>query len=145
VHYQARTCALITCPPPPTPLSRDSLAANIKKAQDVLKEKPDWPPVKALIRFHLPLRRLQSHYSVSKKWAPHYFALRDGCLYYSNGKLGHADSQEGTMAYMSGNPPPDGRHCIDLSSAVTFCLPLPVLPTARLAAVGLTPVLHLHA
>ena len=85
----------------------------------MLKEKPDWPPVKALIRIHLPLRRLQSHYSLSKKWAPHHFALRDGCLYYSNGKLGHADSQEGTMAYMSGNPPPDGRHCIDLSSALT--------------------------
>ena len=83
-----------------------------------MQSSPDWPPVKALTRFHCSLRRLQSHFSVSKKWVPHFFALRDGCLYYSNGKLGFADSQEGTVAYLRSNPSPDGLYCIDMSSVL---------------------------
>ena len=75
---------------------------------------PTWPRHTALLRFDLPLHRLTSHYVVSKKWFPRFFSLRGSRLYYSNGKNGHPDTAEGTLAFMQLDPAPDGRYCVDV-------------------------------
>ena len=51
---------------------------------------------------------------MSKKWFSRHFSLRGSRLYYSDGKNGHPDTAEGTLAFMRSNPAPDGRYCIDL-------------------------------
>ena len=75
---------------------------------------PAWPLHDALIRFDLPLQRLTTQFLVTKKWFPRFFVLRGNRLYYSNGKKGHPDSLEGSLAFMRSNPAPDGHYCMDL-------------------------------
>jgi hypothetical protein len=75
---------------------------------------PTWSRHAALLRFDLPLHRLTTHYVVSKKWFPRFFSLRGSRLYYSDGKNGHPDTAEGTLAFMQLNPAPDGRYCVDV-------------------------------
>jgi hypothetical protein len=61
-----------------------------------------------------PAACLTTHFLVSKKWFPRNFSLRGSRLYYSDGKHGHPDTAEGTLAFMKLNPSPDGRYCVDL-------------------------------
>jgi hypothetical protein len=75
---------------------------------------PAWPRHEALLRFDLPLQRLTTHYMFTKKWFPRFFVLRGSRLYYSNGKSGHPNSLEGSLAFMRSNPAPDGLFCLDL-------------------------------
>ena len=75
---------------------------------------PAWPRHPALLRFDLPLHRLTTQYHFFKKWVPRFFILRGSRMYYSNGKGGHPDSLEGSLAFMRSNPALDGRHCMDL-------------------------------
>jgi hypothetical protein len=74
---------------------------------------PTWPRHAALLRFDLPLHRLTTKF-FSKKWFPRFFSLRGSRLYYSDGKNGHPDTAEGTLAFMKLDPAPDGRYCVDL-------------------------------
>ena len=87
---------------------------HLKSSESPSECQPAWPRHEALIRFDLPLHRLTTHLLVSKKWFLRHFSLRGRCLYYSDGKNGHPDSAEGTLAFMQSNPAPDGRYCIDL-------------------------------
>ena len=80
----------------------------------LLQEQPGWPLVIALQRFDLPLHRLTTHYVLSKKWFPRFFSLRGCRLYYSDGKNGHPDTAEGTLAFLQLDPAPDGRYCVDV-------------------------------
>jgi hypothetical protein len=80
----------------------------------LLQEQPGWPLVIALQRFDLPLHRLTTHYVLSKKWFPRFFSLRGSRLYYSDGKNGHPDTAEGTLAFLQLDPAPDGRYCVDV-------------------------------
>ncbi len=75
---------------------------------------PAWPRHEALLRFDLPLQRLTTHLAVNKKWFPRFFCMRGCRLYYSDGKNGYPDTQDGTLAFMRSNPAPDGRYCVDL-------------------------------
>jgi hypothetical protein len=74
---------------------------------------PTWPRHTALLRFDLPLHRLTTKF-FSKKWFPRFFSLRGSRLYYSDGKNGHPDTAEGTLAFVKLDPAPDGRYCVDL-------------------------------
>ena len=76
---------------------------------------PAWPRHEALLRFDLTLHRLTTQYHFFKKWIPRFFILRGSRLYYSNGKGGHPDSLEGSLAFMRSNPQLDGHCCIDLT------------------------------
>jgi serine/threonine protein kinase/ribosomal protein L13E len=78
---------------------------------------PSWPRHEALLRFDLPLFVWKQHLLYKKEWASRFVVLRGSCLYYSNGKNGHADSLEGSLAFMQSNPAPDGRYCLDLKGA----------------------------
>ncbi len=89
------------------------------KSSDV---QPAWPRHQALLRFDLPLQRLTTHYMFTKKWFPRFFVLRGSRLYYSNGKSGHPDSLEGSLAFMRSNPAPDGHCCLDLKGACARCV-----------------------
>ncbi len=88
------------------------------KSSDV---QPAWPRHEALIRFDLPLFVRKQHLLFKKEWASRYVVLRGSRLYYSNGKSGHPDSLEGSLAFMRSNPPPDGRYCLDLEGACACC------------------------
>ena len=88
--------------------------AHLKSSESPSERRPAWPRHEALIRFDLPLHRLTTHLLVSKKWFSRHFSLRGSRLYYSDGKNGHPDTAEGTLAFMRSNPAPDGRYCIDL-------------------------------
>jgi hypothetical protein len=80
----------------------------------------------ALLRFDLPLHRLTTKF-FSKKWFPRFFSLRGSRLYYSDGKNGHPDTTEGTLAFMQLDPAPDGRYCVDVQgmrAAVAICASL---------------------
>ena len=96
----------------------DAMAASffsiIARAQELLARQPAWPRHEALLRFDLPLQRLTTHFVFSKKWFPRNFSLRGIRLYYSDGKDGHPDTAQGTLAFMQSNPAPDGRYCVDL-------------------------------
>ena len=70
------------------------------------------------MRFDLPLQCLESELHVTKKWVPHFYSLRGRCLYHSDGKNGHPDTQNGTLAFMQSSPEPDGRHCVDLQGMI---------------------------
>jgi hypothetical protein len=82
---------------------------------------PAWPRHEALLRFDLPLQRLTSQFLVTKKWTSRFYVLRGSRLYYSNGKSGHPDSLEGSLAFMRSNPAPDGHCCLDLKGACARC------------------------
>ena len=74
------------------------------------------------MRFDLPLQCLESGSSAtkeSKKWFARFFLLRGSRLYYSDGKNGHPDTQDGTLAFMRSKPAPDGRYCVDLQGMLT--------------------------
>jgi hypothetical protein len=86
------------------------------------ERQPAWPRHEALLRFDLPLQRLTTQYKFTKKWIPRFFILRGSRLYYSNGKSGHADSLEGSLAFMRSNPAPDGHCCRDLKGACARCM-----------------------
>ena len=88
--------------------------AHLKSSESPSERQPAWPRHEALIRFDLQLHRLTTHLLVSKKWFSRHFSLRGSRLYYSDGKNGHPDTAEGTLAFMRSNPAPDGRYCIDL-------------------------------
>ena len=69
------------------------------------------------MRFDLPLQCLESGSCAtkeSKEWFARFYLLRGSRLYYSDGKNGHPDTQEGTLAFMRSKPAPDGRYCVDL-------------------------------
>ena len=83
-------------------------------ADSLLKEPPQWPLVSALQRFNLPLHRLTTHFKFTKKWFPRFYVLHNGRLYYSDGKNGHSDSEEGTLSFVRSNPAPDERYCVEL-------------------------------
>ena len=88
--------------------------AHLKSSESPSERQPAWPRHEALIRFDLPLHRLTTNLLVTKKWFPRHFSLRGSRLYYSDGKNGHPDTAEGTLAFMQSNPAPDGRYCVDL-------------------------------
>jgi serine/threonine protein kinase len=83
------------------------------------ERQPAWPQHEALMRFDLPLQRLTTFFAVTKKWFPRFFCMRGRRLYYSDGEIGHPDTQDGTLAFMLSNPAPDGRYCIDLQGMLT--------------------------
>jgi hypothetical protein len=99
--------------------SSASLAALIARARELLGRQPAWPQHEALLRFDLPLQRLTTHMMFSKKWFPRFFCMRERCLYYSNGKNGHPDTQDGTLAFMRSKPALGGRYCMDLQGMLT--------------------------
>ena len=86
------------------------------------ERQPAWPRHEALVRFDLPLQCLEYGSSVTKEcreWFARFFLLRGSRLYYSNGKNGHPDTQDGTLAFMRSKPAPDGRYCVDLQGMLT--------------------------
>ena len=89
------------------------LSALVSRAQHLL-DSSAWPQHEALLRFDLPLQRLTTHMMFSKKWFPRFFCMRERRLYYSDGKNGHPDTQDGTLAFVRSKPAPDGRYCVDL-------------------------------
>ena len=89
------------------------LSALVSRAQDLL-DSSAWPKHQALLRFDLPLQRFTTHMMFSKKWFPRFFCMRSSRLYYSDGKNGHSDTRDGTLAFMRSNPAPAGRYCVDL-------------------------------
>ena len=80
-----------------TVFSRAALVDTVMKAQELLTEHAEWPPVTALLRFGYPLRRLKNHKAVAEKWVSNFYVMRHGCLYHSNGKNGFAGSSDGTF------------------------------------------------
>jgi serine/threonine protein kinase len=94
--------------------SNASLVALISRAQKLLDREPSWPQHEALLRFDLQLQRHTTDMIFFKKWFPRYFCLRRCRLYYSDGKHGHPDTLDGTLAFMRSNPKLDGRYCVDL-------------------------------
>ena len=84
------------------------------------ERQPAWPRHEALMSFDLPLQRLQSGTRMAQECAPHYFLLRGHRLYYSDGKNGHPDTQDGTLAFMLSDPAPDGCYCLDLQGMMTL-------------------------
>jgi serine/threonine protein kinase len=94
---------------------RADLLALIPQADALLREQPGWPPVTALQRFSLRLQRLTTTGKIFKKWVPHHFVLSNGRLYHSDGHHeGHPDSREGTLSFVSSDPPSSRRHCLVL-------------------------------
>jgi hypothetical protein len=91
--------------------------AHLKSLPSI--RQPLWPRHEALIRFDLPLQRLTTHFTFSKKWFPRFFCMRERRLYYSDGKNGHPDTKDGTLAFMRRKPAPDGRYCVDLQGMLT--------------------------
>jgi hypothetical protein len=89
------------------------------KSSDV---EPAWPRHEALIRFDLPLFVRKQHLLFKKEWTSRFVVLRGRRLYYSNGKSGHPDSLEGSLAFMRSNPAPDGHYCVDLKGACARCV-----------------------
>ena len=85
---------------------------------------PAWPRHEALLRFDLPLFVLKHHLLFKDEWASRFVVLRGSRLYYSNGKSGHPDSLEGSLAFMRSNPAPDGHYCVDLHGMRALLLPL---------------------
>ena len=83
---------------------------------------PAWPMHDALIRFDLPLQRLTTQFLVTKKWFPRDFSLRSSRLYHCDGKNGHPDTAQGTLAFMRSNPAPDGHYCMDLKGVCARCV-----------------------
>ena len=65
------------------------------------------------MRFDLPLQRLTTK-AFTKKWFPRFFCLRGCHLYHSDGKNGHPDTQDGTLAFMRSKPAPDSHYCVDV-------------------------------
>jgi hypothetical protein len=85
---------------------------------------PAWPRHEALLRFDLPLFVWKQHLLFKKEWASRFVVVRGSRLCYSNGKSGHADSLEGSLAFMRSNPAPDGHYCVDLHGMRALLLPL---------------------
>ena len=83
------------------------------KAEALQQEQPVYPAVASLQRFSLQLQRHTKHL-LSKKWFPRFFVLKDGRMYYTDGKSVHPDSREGAAAFARSCPAPDGRYCVDI-------------------------------
>jgi hypothetical protein len=83
------------------------------------ERQPAWPRHEALMRFDLPLQCLTTYFAITKKWFPRCFCMRGRRLYFSDGKNGYPDTQDGTLAFMRSNPAPDGRYCVDLRGTLT--------------------------
>jgi hypothetical protein len=94
------------------------LSAVVSRAQDLL-DTSAWPQHEALLRFDLPLQSLNTHMMIFKKWFPRFFCMRGRRLYYSDGKNGYPDTQDGTLAFMRSKPAPDRRYCVDLQGMLT--------------------------
>jgi hypothetical protein len=92
------------------------------QAEQLLARQPAWPRHEALIHFDLPLFVQKQHLLFKKEWTSRFVVLRGSRLYYSNGKSGHPDSLEGSLAFMQCNPKPDGRYCVDLKGACACCV-----------------------
>jgi hypothetical protein len=101
-----------------------SIQAQCSRAQTLLSRLPSWPRHEALLRFELPLFVRKQHLLFTKEWASRFVVLRGSRLYYSNGKSGHPDSLEGSLAFMRSNPAPDGHYCVDLHGMRALLLPL---------------------
>ncbi len=99
---------------------------------------PAWPRHKALLRFDLPLQRFTTHNFFTKKWILRFFVLRGSRLYYSNGKSGHSDTLEGSLAFMRSNPAPDGHCCLDLKGACACCATAAFCCASQLLDTGCT-------
>ena len=94
------------------------LSAVVSRAQDLL-DTSAWPQHEALLRFDLPLQSLNTHMMIFKKWFPRFFCMRGRRLYYSDGKNGYPDPQDGTLAFMRSKPAPDRHSCLDLQGMLT--------------------------
>jgi hypothetical protein len=88
------------------------------------ERQPAWPRHEALLRFDLPLFVWKHNLLFKNEWASRFVVLRGSRLYYSNGKSGHPDSLEGSLAFMRSNPAPDGHYCVDLHGMRALLLPL---------------------
>jgi hypothetical protein len=97
------------------------MGAAVEKADRLLKEEAPWPGVDALQKFGFHLQRCTTSWFL-KKWCPRFFVLENRRLYYSDGKNGHPDTREGTVSFLSSNPQPGSRYCVDLAGA-TDCMP----------------------
>ena len=107
--------------PPPSLFCSESLLKMVPKAEALLQEQPSWPSATALLSFSLPLKRYTSLMKLfSKFWIPRFFVLRNGRLYYSDGRNGHPDSKEGTLSFVRSNPAPNTRYCVELKGMRTF-------------------------
>jgi hypothetical protein len=95
---------------------------NVHLKSLLCERQPAWPRHEALMRFDLPLQCLDSGSSAtkeSKEWFARFYLLRGSHLYHSDGKNGHPDTQDGTLAFMRSKPAPDGRYCVDLQGMLT--------------------------
>jgi hypothetical protein len=95
---------------------------NVHLKSPLSERQPAWPRHEALMRFDLPLQCLDSGSSAtkeSKEWFARFYLLRGSRLYYCDGKNGHPDTQDGTLAFMLSKPAPDGRYCVDLQGMLT--------------------------
>jgi serine/threonine protein kinase len=84
--------------------------------------RPAWPKLEALLRFDLPLQRLETEDHLTKTWTPRFFILRGSHLCFSGSGKGHSDSLEGNLAFMQSNPTPEGRCCVDLQGTCALLL-----------------------
>jgi hypothetical protein len=101
---------------------RTSISEATQSGDRLLKDPAQYPLVSALLRFSLPLQRLTTHFKFFKIWLPRFFVVENGRMYYSSGKHGHADSQEGTLSFVRSNPAPDGCYCIELKGLFMITL-----------------------
>lgn len=104
----------------------ETLCSNFRRnralVQQALNRLPSWPRYGPLLRFDVLLQRYTTKLVFSKQWIPRFYVLRGSRLYYSDGKGGYPDSEQGTLAFMRSNPESDTRYCIELSGcSVTAC------------------------
>ncbi len=101
--------------------SSASFPSVMSRARELLGRKPAWPRHEALLRFDLPLQRLTTQF-ISKKWFQRFFCLRGRLLYHSDGKNGHSNTQDGTLAFVRSNPEPDCHYCVDVKGMSTLLM-----------------------
>jgi hypothetical protein len=92
-------------------------AVEIAKSID---SKSPWPNVDLLQNFSFPLQRLTTYMKSRKKWYSRFFVIQNHRLYYSDGKNGYPDSKEGTLSFVSSDPQPGRRYCVDLAGSSPY-------------------------
>jgi hypothetical protein len=90
---------------------------NAVKIAESIDSKSPWPNVELLQKSSFRLQRLTTYMKSSKKWYSRFFVIQNHRLYYSDGKNGHPDSEEGTWSFVSSNPQPGRRYCVDLAGS----------------------------
>ena len=98
------------------PVSRNDVVENYWQSLEIMCEEPSLPLYRDFVRFDFILHRKTSHLFFSKRWHRHYFACRDGKLYYQSGS---ADNKEGLEQFIASNPADDYKYCVPLAGTAS--------------------------